>query len=318
MAVALLPQTDSQPALPAYFTWGMARDQGISRGDLNKLLANRLVRRVFKDVYVRSRVPDTLDSRLEAARLILPPHAVVVDRTAAWIWGVDILDHWELEFLPRLDVFVLRGNKRITRDRLGGGTRDLSSRDIVHVDGVTITTPLRTALDLGCGLRRYNALAAMDALAHEQGVTREDLEREVPRFRGRRGVVQTRTLTPLVDGRTESPGESFAKLAIVESGLPLPEPQYWVELDGVPIYRLDLAYPRLKICIEYDGEQYHSSDEDKEADQRRRRWLRDQGWYVVVVDKGSFNSAAREDWLAELGRVFRERASTKSVRSRSR
>ena len=37
-------------------------------------------------------------------------------------------------------------------------------------------------------------------------------------------------------------------------GLPDSEPQFSIEVNGVEKYRLDLAVPRWKIAIEYDGE----------------------------------------------------------------
>ena len=63
----------------------------------------------------------------------------------------------------------------------------------------------------------------------------------------------------LVDGRSESSGESWTRLEINDHHLPEPTPQFWVVIDGVPTYRLDLAYPRARIAIEYDGVQHHSS-----------------------------------------------------------
>ena len=56
----------------------------------------------------------------------------------------------------------------------------------------------------------------------------------------------------------------------------------------MPKYRLDLAYPHARVAIEYNGEEFHSSDEDKQADAERRAWLERRGWIVIVVDKDSF------------------------------
>lgn len=70
--------------------------------------------------------------------------------------------------------------------------------------GVRVTTPLRTALDLGCLLRAREAIAALDAFARLHGIPTALLTAELPRFKRRRGVRQLRTLVPLVDGRAES------------------------------------------------------------------------------------------------------------------
>ena len=296
-----------QSSLPAYFTSATAEALGLRRRQLASMVESGALRRPFRDVYVSAEVPDTIDTRIAAVKLVLPKHAVLVDRTAAWVWGVDTLRHWELDLLPRLEVFVLRGHKRVTRSEAGGGTRDLADRDLAEVGGVLVTTPLRTALDLCCRLPRYGALAAADALAREYSLKSHQMQRELVRFRRRRGVVQARALVQLVDPRAESPGESFTRLAIVEAGLPVPEAQHWVEVDGVRRYRLDLAYPRLRICIEYDGEEFHSTPERRAADERRRAWLRGQGWHVIVVKKGAFRGPEFDDWLRELRRVFAER-----------
>ena len=39
------------------------------------------------------------------------------------------------------------------------------------------------------------------------------------------------------------------------------------------------------IAVEYDGEEHHTSPEDRRHDAERRAWLRSQGWIVIVVTK---------------------------------
>ena len=255
---------------------------------------------LFNKVYVASGLVDTLEARTAAVRLVMPKHAVVTDRTAAWLWGVGTYTLSELEDPPALDVFVLRGRKRVARFGARGGERDLGPRDVVQVDGVLVTTPLRTALDLACRLSRYEALACLDAFMATHDLSRQELQRELHRFRGRRGVVQARALVQLADPRSESSGESFTRCAIHDEGLPPPEPQVWVRDDSGNRWRLDLAYQWARVAIEYDGEQFHSSDEDKAADHRRRTALRNMGWTVIVVDKTSFKGEALFGWLREL------------------
>lgn len=70
---------------------------------------------------------------------------------------------------------------------------------------------------------------------------------------------------------------------------------------------LDLAYLRLKICIEHDGEAFHSSPEQREADRLRRTWLRDHGWKVNVVRKDDLKGAALDPWLRELREAIADR-----------
>lgn len=294
----------TQPLTRAHLT-----ELGVSKWQLEQLLRAGLVRRLLTDVYVRTDVPDTLELRARAASLVLQPQAVVVDRTAAWLWSVDTLRPPEVETVPPLEVFVLRGHTRVRRVEVLGGERDLRPDDIVEIEGVRVTTPLRTALDLACRLSRYEALATLDAFARSHGLTQQLLVAELARrYRRRRGVVQARELVQLVDPRAESTGESFTRLAIHDEGLPAAKPQHWVYDGDMPVFRLDLAYVHLKVCIEYDGEAFHSGDERREHDRRRRQWLEERGWWVIVVDKHSFKGAAREQWLAELRRALAQRS----------
>ena len=288
------------------FSTASAPGLGISRKRLALGLRDGLVRRVFHGVYLRSDQPDTLATRLACARLIIAPGSVIRDRTAAWIHGVDVLTYPEHDVLPPLETCVARFNAPTDRGGVDGGTRDLSLDDVMTVDDVRVTTPLRTALDLGCHLKRRDALAALDQFARVHGLTREQLAREAIRFFRRRGVVQLRQLIALVDSRAESHRESWTRLEIHDFGLPAPEPQYWIEIDGVPTYRLDLAYPKHRIAVEYDGFDSHERTvEQKRHDANRRRWLKENGWTVIVVKRGDFTGVAVDRWLGELRTALR-------------
>ena len=162
-----------------------------------------------------------------------------------------------------------------------------------------MTTPLRTALDLGCNLKRREAMAALNEFARHHGITRDSLDRELPRFRGRRGVVQLRELVPLLNRRLESQRESWTLLAINDAGLPLPEAQVWVDVEGIPTYRLDFAYRLAKVAIEYDGED-HDDPDQRTYDEERRGWLIDHGWTIVIVRKGDFTGDRLDAWLREI------------------
>lgn len=291
------------PATP--FTWAQMKKLGMKRHRLDELVANGLVRRVLTGVYLRADVPDNPQTRVRAAALVVSAFAVVCDRTAAWLLDVDTFEYRELEILPPLETFVLRGHSPTNRSECVGGRRDLRRWEICVIDGLAVTTPLRTALDLGCRLSRRGALAALDGFMRVHGITREDMEAELPRYFRRRGVLQLRQLIPLADARAESPGESWTRLAIIDEGLPVPEPQVWVHDGGIPVYRLDLAYPLSKVAVEYDGREFHESRQRREHDRGRREWLERHGWTVIVVDKNSFTPEALAVWLEELRLALR-------------
>jgi hypothetical protein len=236
-------------------------------------------------VYAVAQAPNTIEFRAAALALVVSPHAVITDRTAAWLHGIDLLPRSRESLIPPIEAFLKPGH-RSSRPQVLSGERMLSKRDITEVDGVAVTTPLRTACDLGRLLWRYDALAALDQFLR-MGVGHDELLEEVSRFKGYRGVIQLRYLAPIADARAESVAESALRLHWYDACLPPPEPQWWVmdEL-GMGVYRLDLALPEARFGAEYDGEQFHSSEEDRESDGVRLEWLEEQrGWHIEVFDK---------------------------------
>ncbi|WP_460851887.1 endonuclease domain-containing protein [Nocardioides montaniterrae] len=231
---------------------------------------------------------------------MLPDGHVFTDRTAALLHGIDTFTWSEWEAVPQVETCAVRGSRPTKRRQAFGGTRTLEPRDIMQLSGTLVTTPLRTALDLGCRLHQRDALAALNAFARLHGITPAQLTAELPRYRGRRGVVQLRDLVPLVDPRIESFRESWVWFELRTSNLPAPVPQYCVTEDGKEIYRLDFAYPSARVAIEYDGEEFHSSDDRRRADEKRRAWLRRNGWTVIVVRKGDFTGRNLDIWIGKV------------------
>jgi hypothetical protein len=222
---------------------------------------------------------------------------VLCDRTAAWILGCEVHEYRELDVIPPIESYVLRGHDPTDRPECDGGTRDLRPGDWCEVAGVRVTTPIRTAMDLGCKLSRRQGLAVIDALMRSYDFTVDDMMRMLPRYFRRRGVRRLRTIIALGDPRSESRAESWVRLEIFDHGLPIPALQHWVSIDGVPTYRLDLAYPHARVAVEYDGEAFHSTPEQRERDRRRREHLRDLGWTVIVVTKGDLAPERVEAWI---------------------
>lgn len=276
---------------------------GLSYGRLRThLRAGRLVRST-SGVYVSADLPDTPALRARCAALVLEPHQVVSDHSAAWIHGVAVFERSleAMPYPPLLTTVAVGGHDRTRRSGTLGGKRDLRPEDICTIEGIRVTTPLRTACDLASLRGRRTALATVDSFLHERLITHDELLLMLPRYARRRGVIQLRDLAAIADGRAESPGESWTRLELHDRGLRLFTPQVWAEVPGVGRYRLDLANESLKVAVEYDGVDFHTSADQRERDAFRRTALVGSGWVIVVVGKDDFTSdQAVEAWVRDV------------------
>ncbi len=220
--------------------------------------------------------------------LVLPRNAAVSGRTAAWIHGVDA--RAPDEQADRLELVCCVASPRMPMRRPGVTCvqANIDGRDVVEVDGVPVTSPGRTALDLARTEPPHMALACLDALVRRHRLDPRDLLDQLARFAGGRGVVQARRMLGLCDPGAESFGESWTRLRILDAGFPRPETQVVVDRGpGLAPYRLDMGWRPRRIAVEYDGEEFHSAPEQRRHDAVRRAWIeRECGWQVVPVTKG--------------------------------
>lgn len=269
------------------FTSLQAGEHGITRKRLACLVADGQVRRVLDDVYVDSRVPDGPDTRCRAVSSILPEGAVVARRTAAWVHGLDLFGpRGALESLV-VECVTPSPFARVRRRGVRGYVADLDAGDTVLCHRVPVTSKVRTAVDLARWLARPHALAAIDAMTHAGLTTQTEMMEFAARYPRYRGIAQARELIRIVEPRTESPGESWLRLRIIDAGFPRPSAQVVIEVRGRELYRIDLGYPDLRIGLEYDGQEFHDSAEDQKHDAARRDDLRRRfGWDVYGFDRG--------------------------------
>ncbi len=227
----------------------------------HRLVASGVVREVLHRVYVDVEAPDDLRTRAAAAALVLPAGGVLCRSTAAWLRGIGRVWSLDEDALPVVECVVPRGRTPVRRSGLRCFAADLRPADVVD-DGLPRTTDLRTVLDLARWLPRPMALAGIDSAAHLGLVDLAHAASEIERFAGHRGAAQARELIGYGEPRTESFGESWLRLRILDAGFPRPTAQVPIVDDaGREVYRIDLGNPTRRVGFEYDGEEFHGSSD---------------------------------------------------------
>lgn len=255
---------------------------GLSSAQLKRAVADGDLVRMTDRVYVDARADDTRELRIEGARLIVPSHAVASDETAAWIWGVDTHKPGDRHcFDPKW--MVSHGRSRSRVEGVDCRQALVDDADVTEIDGLRLTTPVRTVSDLLRKQWRPYALASADAMAHAGLVRPMDVRAHLADLKGYRGIRQARVLARYIQPGAASPGESWTRLRLIDAGLGIPEAQLEVT-DAAGMQRfLDLGYRRRKIAIEYDGREFHTADHHQEHDAERRDLLEAMGYRFIVV-----------------------------------
>lgn len=266
------------------FTADEARESGLTSKDLTRAVQEHRLRRPARGLYIPASIPDTLANRCATLSLSVPADAFVCDHTASWLLAGDRAlvpnDHL---VIPEVSCFRPTTCGRLKRDHVRSGEREISEDELIDLGSLRVTTPLRTALDIG-RLARNNdiRLHGMDTMLSLGTFTRDDLLDSLPRFKGYRGVVGLRALAPLADGGAASFGETALRLRWHQAHLPWPATQ--VEVPGTP-YVLDIGLPDEEFATEYDGVAFHSTPEQVAHDAARRRELSRRGWVVEPFRK---------------------------------
>lgn len=127
------------------------------------------------------------------------------------------------------------------------------------------------------------------------------------RCRGRKGVTEFELL---LQERADAPTESWLErefLAVLDRfGLPRPDCQERIEIDGAFVARVDFRYRGTDIVIEVTGHRYHSSVEQMERDQARRNRMALAGLKVVEFSYNAIVHSPHE--VAARIRALLERA----------
>ena len=231
---------------------------------------------LHKDVYVPRDAALTPVLRAKACWLRSQRRGVLAGFPASALHGAKWID-------PASPAAIIDTNRRPAPGVQVWEER-IEADEIDVLNGMRVTTPARTALDLARRCPPGIAVAAIDALTQATDVKAADVELLIERYRGRRGLRAAKVSLALVDGGAQSPKETWLRLLLVGAGFPRPQTQIAVsnQWGWVEAY-LDMGWEDIKVAVEYDGDQHRSSRAQYVRDIRRLEMLERMGWIVVRV-----------------------------------
>lgn len=230
---------------------------------------------IHPDVYVDKQSERTLDVTIRAATLWVP-QGIVTGRAAAALHGVGCVD-------ADTPVEVI-GRSRRPRPGVIVRSERIRPDEYTTFDGMCVSTPVRTALDLARYLPRTRAVTHLDALAAATGIESAAVIALARRYPGARGVRRARAILPLMDAGAQSPRESWVRIVLTDAGLPRPQTQIRVT-DGYQTAFIDMGWEEMRIGVEYDGDQHRSDRHQFVKDIGRYEMLSGLGWQIIRVVK---------------------------------
>ncbi|HEY7175359.1 MAG TPA: hypothetical protein VH442_10615, partial [Micromonosporaceae bacterium] len=120
----------------------------------------------------------------------------------------------------------------------------LDASDLCDGVSVTMTSPPRTAWDLGRWMPPLASVPIIDGLLGIGRVSASDLRAYATDRIGERGPRRAIAAIDLADGRAQSPPESVVRVRLVMAGLPKPVPQLPITVPGGITLHPDLAWRR--------------------------------------------------------------------------
>lgn len=224
------------------------------RGDTVRVARGRYLAASEWDILDRDRQYRT---RVHAFAETTRTRQVFSHWSAAALWGYPIIGAWP----NRIHVTFAPGSGQRSTAGVVRHITALGDDELVERDGVIVTSPLRTIVDLVRSAPFVTGIAALDyALATPQGEVDAALHLErgailerAERLKGQRGIQRLRSAAAFADGRSGSPGESHSRVQLARLHFPPPELQVEVvDRDG-RAWHTDFGWEGYRLLGEFDG-----------------------------------------------------------------
>lgn len=271
------PLDTSQP-----FTRADALEAGITAATLR----GPRFRRLGYGLYVDSSIAPT---PMHAARAVLygyDDRAHASHATAARLHGLPI---------PAMaDEHISVATAAHRKARAGARVHVSRGAEVVEVNGVRVSSPRQTFLDLAGILELVDLVVLGDAIVRQTMLTAAQLVEFCASASGR-SAASARRAASLVRDRVDSPMETRLRLLLVLAGLPEPEVNKTIRTEhGDPLRRYDLCWPSVKVIVEYDGRPHIERVEQWESDLDRREAIDNDAWRIIVVtSRGIYREPGR-------------------------
>jgi very-short-patch-repair endonuclease len=245
---------------------------GVGRGAIAHRLSRGALCRVLPGVFSIGHEPLAPLALETAALLWIGRDCALSHTSAASIWGL----------VPGSDtvhVTVLGRDVRFQPGVRTSRVRDLDPRDVRVRDGLPVTAPARTLIDLA-GLASEQLESALAQARVARLVNDRDLARAIDRSPRRRGVATLRRLLELERGHARTRSEAERRFTALVHAARLPGPVANVRVSG---YEVDFLWATARLVVEVDGYRYHGHRAAFERDRIRDQVLATSGYRVLRV-----------------------------------
>jgi very-short-patch-repair endonuclease len=250
---------------------------GMSRGAVSDRVRNGRLHPIHRGVYAVGYRSVSLQGRFLAAVKACGPGAVLSHVAAAVLWGFMT---WDANRYPEV-TFVGPSERRHPGIRIHR-TQSLDLDDRTRHDGIPVTTPARTLLDLAATLDCKRLRAATRRAQSLYRVNVRQLAEALTRHRGRRGAAQLANVVATGPAPTKSELEDVVLDLILRGGHVHPDVNVALRLDGRRVVP-DFRWPEQRLVVEADSRQWHDNPLAREDDADRQALLEAHGERVLRV-----------------------------------